>query len=366
MKNGKRQVERLAVLITVPYVPCVDKKREQTDSKDAARRIGTARTALLKWHSLHGRHDLPWRTSDPYAVLVSEFMLQQTTVATVTPRFHSWMKSFPTVVDLASAPEQRILSAWEGLGYYSRALRLQRAARAIVEQHAGKIPTEQAALLRLPGVGPYTAAAILAFAHDKPAVVLDTNIIRVLARWSNLLLPIDAATGRKALESIGADFFPRVGCRTTASALMDLGATLCRSGPPECSTCPLQKTCLATSPEKLPLKSPRAVTTKLNEYRAWHQKEGRLFLEQSTGPRWRGLWILPELGGKKPSGRALAEITYPITRYRVAMKVFRVAGKPPAGLQGFDVGQLASLPMPSPHRKVIEGLIHEGRLPKRP
>ncbi|MEI6376246.1 MAG: hypothetical protein WCO97_03535, partial [bacterium] len=91
-----------------------------------------------------------------------------------------------------------------------------------------------------------------------------------------------------------------------------------------------------------------------------------LFLEQSTGPRWRGLWILPELGGKKPNGRALAEISYPITRYRVAMKVFPVAGKPPSGLQGFDVGQLASLPMPSPHRKVIEGLIHEGRLPRRP
>jgi len=350
----------------VPYVPCVDKKREQPDSQDAARRITRSRTALLKWHSLHGRHELPWRTPDPYAVLVSEFMLQQTTVATVTPRFHSWMESFPTVADLAAAPEQRILSAWEGLGYYSRARRLHRAAQSIVAEHGGEIPADRSALLSLPGVGPYTAAAILAFAHDKPAVVLDTNIIRVLSRWSNLLLPIDTAAGKKALESIGADFFPSTGCRSMASALMDLGATLCRSGVPECSACPIQKTCLATSPEKLPVKSPRAVTTKLNEYRAWYQKEGRLFLEQSTGPRWRGLWILPELGGKTPTGRALAEITYPITRYQVAMKVFPVAGKPPAGLQGFDVEQLAALPMPSPHRKVTEQLIHEGRLPRRP
>ena len=347
-------------------MPCVDKKRAQPDSKEASRRIAKARTALLKWHALHGRHELPWRTPDPYAVLVSEFMLQQTTVATVTPRFHTWMENFPTVTALADAPEQRILSAWEGLGYYSRARRLHRAARSIVAAHGGEIPSDRAALLSLPGVGPYTAAAILAFAHDKPAVVLDTNIIRVLSRWSNLLLPIDASAGKKALESIGADFFPSTGCRSMASALMDLGATLCHSGAPECSACPLQKTCLATSPEKLPVKSPRAVTTKQNEYRAWHQKEGQLFLEQSAGPRWRGLWILPELGGKKPTGRALTEITYPITRYRVAMKVFPVGGKPPAELQGFDVGQLASLPMPSPHRKMIERLIHEGRLPRRP
>lgn len=339
-------------------MPCVDKKRELPDSKDAARRIAEGRAALLEWHDQYGRHDLPWRTSDPYAVLVSEFMLQQTTVATVMPRFHAWMENFPTITDLASATEQRILSAWEGLGYYSRARRLHQAAKAIVEQYEGVIPTEEAALLRLPGVGPYTAAAILAFAHDKPAVVLDTNIIRVLARWSNLILPIDTATGKKALENLGSVFFPREGCRTIASALMDLGATLCRSGSPECSICPLQKTCRASSPGNLPVKSPRAVTTKLSDYRAWYQRGEQLFLIQSSGPRWRNLWILPELGSKKPSGWAVVEITYPITRYRVAMKVFPVAGKPPAGLHGFNVEQLASLPMPSPHRKVIDQLIH--------
>jgi len=356
----------LAVLTTVPYVPCMDKKRARPDSKDAARRIAEGRAAILQWHALHGRHDLPWRTSDPYAVLVSEFMLQQTTVATVTPRFHAWLQSFPTIADLASAPEQRILTAWEGLGYYSRARRLHQTAKAIVEQYGGEVPSEKAALLRLPGVGPYTAAAILAFAHDKAAVVLDTNIIRVLARWSNLLLPIDTASGKKSLENLGVEFFPREGCRTIASALMDLGATLCRSGSPECSTCPLHKTCLASSPEILPVKSPRAVTTKLSDYRAWYQRDEQLFLIQSPGPRWRNLWILPELGLKKPGGRAVAEITYPITRYRFAMKVFPVAGKLPAGLHGFNAGQLASLPMPSPHRKVIEQLIHEGRLPRRP
>ena len=344
----------------------MDKKREQPDSKDDARRIARARTALLKWHSLHGRHDLPWRTPDAYAVLVSEFMLQQTTVATVTPRFHAWMKTFPTIADLAAAPEQQVLSAWEGLGYYSRARRLHGAARAIVTQYAGEVPTEEDALLSLPGVGPYTAAAILAFAHDRPAVVLDTNIIRVLSRWSDLQLPIDTAGGKKALEGIGADFFPRSGCRSMASALMDLGATLCRSGTPDCPACPLQKTCRASSPEKLPVKSPRAVTTKLHEHRAWHQKERLLFLKQSQGPRWRGLWVLPELGDRQPTGPVLAELTYPITRYRVAMKVFPVTGKPPSELRGFDVAQLAFLPMPSPHRKVIEQLIHEGRLPRRP
>jgi len=356
----------LAVFITVPYVACVDKKREYPDFQVDPHRIAKARTALLKWHVLHGRHDLPWRTSDPYGVLVSEFMLQQTTVATVIPRFQDWMNRFPTVSDLAQASEQQVLSAWEGLGYYSRARRLQEAARRIMELHAGVIPLENEALLNLPGVGSYTAAAIIAFAHDQPAVVLDTNIIRVLARWWNNWTPIDTAEGRKLMGYLGSDFFPQSGCRSVASALMDLGATLCQSGSPVCSACPLKKTCHAFSPEKLPLKAPRPVITKVNEHRAWYQKDGRLFLKQSSGPRWRGLWILPELNVKKPAGRCLAQITYPITRYRVTMKVFPISGEQPEGLQGFDTAQLSTLPMPTPHRKVIKQAIHEGRLPRRP
>ena len=335
----------------------VDKKKSHSHSNQISR-TASARKALLQWHEVHGRYELPWRKrSDPYAVLVSEFMLQQTTVTTVTPRFHAWMKRFPSISDLAGVEEQEVLAAWEGLGYYSRARRLHAAARSVMEHHHGEIPVEESDLLALPGIGAYTAAAIRAFAHDQHAVVLDTNIIRVLARWGNMTSPIDTAQGRSSLDAIADTFFPNTGCRTIASALMDLGAMVCTSGTPDCKECPLQKTCTAASPETLPKKSPRAVTTKLLEHRACFQKGDHLYLEQSQGPRWRGLWILPDLGSAKPSGRVMTEITYPITRYRVTMKVYSVKSAIPAGLKGFSQEELVNLPIPSPHRRAIAAIL---------
>jgi A/G-specific adenine glycosylase len=332
----------------------VDKKKQSRHDIRRIRKARRALKALLEWHRDNGRHDLPWRRDhDPYAVLVSEFMLQQTTVATVMPRFLSWMRLFPTIADLAAASEQEVLAAWEGLGYYSRARRLHAAAEAIVERHGGCVPSAEEDLLALPGIGSYTAAAIRAFAHDKPAVVLDTNIIRVLARWGTITAPIDTAIGRNALLELATSFFPDEGCRAVASALMDLGATVCTSGKPDCDACPLRRSCAAESPERLPAKSPRKVTTNITEHRAWVFLRGKLHLEHSSGPRWKGLWILPELGERKPTGRTVAELTYPITRYRVTMKVYPVKTAPLAGLQGFSVADLAALPIPSPHRKAI-------------
>ena len=337
----------------MPYQRLVDKKRPAA-KKAVPVRIEEARKGLLKWHAAHGRHDLPWRGShDPYAVLVSEFMLQQTTVASVMPRFADWMRRFPGLADLAAATEQEVLSAWEGLGYYSRARRLHAAAKKIVEQHSGILPDSEEHLLDLPGIGAYTAAAVLAFAHNRRAVVLDTNINRVLVRWGNLTTPIDKAAGKKALGNLAAVFFPKSGCRDIASSLMDLGATLCTAGKPRCNVCPLQGTCLAIFPENLPKKSPRRVTTRITEHRAWFQRGRKLHLEQSEGPRWRGLWILPELGASQPSGQPLAEFTYPITRYRVTMRVFAVKGSVPVGLHGFTRKEIPALPIPSPHRKAI-------------
>lgn len=314
-----------------------------------------ARRALLSWHGRAGRHDLPWRRKNtPYAVLVSEFMLQQTTVATVIPRFADWMKRFPSLPALAAASEQEVLSAWEGLGYYSRARRLHSAAKSIIERHGGSVPDSEEALLTLPGIGAYTAAAILAFAHDRSAVVLDTNINRVLARWGNVTVPIDTVAGKKAIANLAGSFFPETGCRDVASALMDLGALVCSAGKPDCNTCPVKSTCSATTPETLPKKSPRRVTTRLTEHRAWFQRGQKLHLRQSEGPRWRGLWILPELGTATPTGRWITEITYPITRYSITMKVFPVKGALPGKLRGFSREELAGLPIPSPHRRAIE------------
>jgi A/G-specific adenine glycosylase len=344
----------LAVFTKVPYEAFVDKQKSPSIKARNAR-IPVARKALLRWHADHGRHGLPWRRNhDPYGVLVSEFMLQQTTVTTVTPRFQDWMKRFPTIGKLATASEQEVLSAWEGLGYYSRARRLHGAAQVIVRDHGGIFPIAEADLLALPGIGEYTAAAIRAFAHDAPAVVLDTNILRVLARWGNITAPIDTAPGKELLRNLAASFFPKTGCRAVASALMDLGALICTPGKPECAVCPLQKTCSATSPEKLPKKSPRPVTTKLTEHRAWIHLGGKLHLEQSEGPRWEGLWILPELGTAQPSGPRIAEITYPITRYQVTMKLFPVKERLSERWISFSPGEIEGLPMPTPHRKAVE------------
>lgn len=333
------------------------------DKKKRARRITADRvrkacTDLLHWHAVHGRHGLPWRRgNDPYAVLVSEFMLQQTTVGAVQPRFEFWMRRFPTFADLAEAPEQDVLGAWEGLGYYSRARRLHQSARAIVTRHGGILPDDEAVLRSLPGIGAYTAAALLAFAHDKPAVVLDTNITRVLSRWSDLAEAVDTAAGRTILRKTASSFFDTAGGRDLASALMDLGATLCISGHPRCSLCPLWKTCRATSPEKLPVKAPRPVVTKRTEFRGWCEAGGSVLLRQSPGPRWKGLWILPEIVGETTAGRPLAEIIYPITRFRVTMKVYRIRGRYPPGLQPFTAEELSALPMPTPHRKVVLKII---------
>ena len=338
----------------MPYPSDVDK---QKSASSPSHRTSRARRHLLAWHGKNGRHALPWRLdSDPYSVLVSEFMLQQMTVATVTPRFAAWMTRFPDIAALAAASERDVLSAWEGLGYYSRARRLYAAARAIIDRHGGCIPRSEEELLSLPGIGAYTAAAVRAFAFDERAVVLDTNIIRVLARWGDLTTPVDTAAGKKTLQSLAGDFFPKGGCRAVASALMDLGATLCTAGKPACDACPLRITCLADRPEQLPLKSPRRVATKVSESRAWHLRDGKLYLQLSEGPRWKGLWILPELDGAVV-GRPLVEHTYPITRYRVTMKVWATKGRTPKGLHGFTPEEIESLPIPSPHRRAIEAAL---------
>ena len=355
MKRGRHGAEQaLAVSATVPYASHVDKQKRKSPAPPA--RIRSALSSLLAWHRIHGRHDLPWRRKQhPYAVLVSEFMLQQTTVTTVSPRYELWMKRFPTLRDLAAASEQEVLSAWEGLGYYSRARRLHAAAKAILELHGGTVPRAEEELLALPGIGSYTAAAVRAFAHDQRAVVLDTNIVRVLARWGNVTAPVDKAEGGKTLQSLAEAFFPEAGCRAVATALMDLGAMVCTPGKPDCSACPLEASCRAENPERLPSKSPRKVVTKLAEHRAWIERRGKLYLQCSEGPRWRGLWILPELGERTPSGPPLAQLTYPITRYRVTMKVHRVSGPLPGeALEGFSREQLGALPIPTPHRKAIE------------
>jgi A/G-specific adenine glycosylase len=202
---------------------------------------------LLAWYDAHGR-ELPWRAAtgeapSPYEVLLSEFMLQQTTVATVKARFAAFLARFPTIHALAAADEGEVLHAWQGLGYYRRARALHACARAIVEQHGGEVPSDETVLRALPGIGPYTASAIRAIAHGGPSVPVDGNVMRVMARLHGVDAPLPAAVPE--LRGLAA----RLTCAdrpgSVAEALMDLGATVCRPRRPACLVCPWRPACRA-------------------------------------------------------------------------------------------------------------------------
>ncbi|MFO3796656.1 MAG: A/G-specific adenine glycosylase, partial [Anaerolineales bacterium] len=200
---------------------------------------------LLEWYCRH-RRELPWRGHvDAYAIWVAEVMLQQTRVEAVIPYFERWMRSFPNVAALAQASEKEVLRLWEGLGYYQRALNLQRAARLIVEQYGGELPRQVEALRRLPGIGPYTAAAIASFAFGMDEIALDGNLKRVLARLSDLDRPLDKKEAQKQLEHFAHQHLPKGRSAEFNQALMDLGAEICLPERPLCETCPLQAFCQA-------------------------------------------------------------------------------------------------------------------------
>ena len=198
---------------------------------------------LLSWYSEHARN-LPWRDHvDPYAIWVSEIMLQQTRVETVLPYFKSWMQAFPTLSVLARAAEQEILNAWEGLGYYGRARNLHRAAKEVVNVHGGILPRDMRALRALPGIGRYTAGAIASIAFGMNEPVLDANVKRVYARIFDLSLAVNSSKGEKWLWQVATDNLPDKQAGIFNQALMDLGATICLPKSPICRQCPVREFC---------------------------------------------------------------------------------------------------------------------------
>ncbi len=304
---------------------------------------------LAAWYEKYAR-DLPWRrTNDPYAVLVSEFICQQTTVAAAVPLFERWMTRFPTVSALAAASEDDVLAVWQGLGYYSRGRNLLKAARAVVADWDGEIPASLADLERLPGVGRYTACAVAAFAFDQPAPVVDANVARVLARLHDFRDSIDSATGKTFLESAAASLQPARGGRLHNSAMMELGALVCRPRTPLCLACPVRDECRAVEPETLPVKRPRAVTEHVTERRAFVFDGHSVFLQSASGSRWRGMWLLPEVS----EGNPIHVETYPITRFRVRMEVVLQRPGVTENLRAFPVTEIAEVAIPAPHRRVI-------------
>ena len=324
--------------------------------------------ALVDWFAAWGKN-YPWRqTRDPYAVLVSELMLQQTQIATVLARryFENWMEKFPTTAVLARAREEEILKAWEGLGYYRRARNLQKAAAAIEAQHGGVFPREVEAILALPGVGQYTAGAVASFAFGDSAPIVDGNIARVLARLFDFHGEIDSTAGSRQLWQWAGELVPGARAREYNSGLMELGQTLCAVAEPQCGSCPVAAFCLTESPRALPKRKPRVKTTHVDEHVRLVAKAGKVLLEQESGRRREGLWKLPEL----PESRLgvcelLHEMKYSITRYRVTLRVYadRQRGRDLGdGEAWFAREELESLPMPSPYRKALVALTESGRI----
>ncbi len=334
---------------------------------DALKARAEFRNALAEWFSENGR-DYPWRrTLEPYAVLVSEVMLQQTQIATVLGRgfFTRFLETFPDVESLAVADDERLLKAWEGLGYYRRVRMLRETARAVIAGHGGKFPTEIEALLKLPGVGRYTAGALRAFAFDLPAAVVDGNVARVLSRLMDFSDPVDDTAGQKRMWEWAESLADPQRSRIHNSAQMELGQTICRPGVPNCLACPVATFCKTREPENLPFKRQKTVITAVDEHALWlTDRKGRLLLHRESGKRREGLWKLPT---REAAGISrlpvLAEERYTITRYRVTLRVHDGSV-----LQGFKPGNdevwqerdaFSTLAMPSPFRRVIERLLED-------
>lgn len=314
--------------------------------------------ALVDWFTTYGR-DYPWRrTTDPWAILVSEIMLQQTTIPTVLGRYDTWMQQFPTPAALAAATEEEALRSWEGLGYYRRVRALQAAARAIMEQHSGHFPADEASIRALPGIGDYTVGALLSFAYNRPAPLVDANVSRVFARLFNDATPVDSPAGRKRHWQLAATLVHPTNPRAYNSALMELGQTICTSGTPDCLLCPLRAWCQATNPAALPVKLPRKQITSIEHHDILQlTADGLLMEKQPSGKRHEGMYRLPrrpaEFCATLPH---LADQKYSITRYKVTRHLYRAPADsaPQPGEEFIPLPHLATTPMASPDRKIIE------------
>jgi A/G-specific adenine glycosylase len=272
--------------------------------------VDRIREKLVDWYH-DARRDLPWRLDrDPYRILVSEMMLVQTTVTAVVPYFERFLRRFPTVTALAEADEAAVIKQWEGLGYYRRARQLHAAARAIAERHGGQVPDDPETLRALPGVGRYIAGAVLSFAFDRPAPILEANTQRVLARWLAWRGDLKTSRSQARLWDAAARLVPDQGAATFNQAFMELGALVCTPRAPSCLFCPVSAECGARQlglQESLPVTTPKPPPLEVEEACALVTRAGRLLIVQrAAGGLWEGFWEFPtiHLSGADPGGRS--------------------------------------------------------------
>lgn len=330
--------------------------------------------ALLAWYRAHARR-LPWREAPSlYKTVVSEFMLQQTQVKTVLPYFARWMAELPDFAALAAAPEERVLKLWEGLGYYSRARNLHRLARAIAAQP--QAPRTPEAWRELPGVGPYTAAAITSISFGTLAACVDGNVVRILARLTANGTPFrDSATAAKTFAPLAEALLPASAPGDHNQAMMELGATVCLRQNPLCTVCPVLKFCVAGQcgdPEAYPRLAQKKIE-QLTVIRVWCERDDSLLLHRAaTGARrLASQHELPtaEQAGLAPAkitaGRLLAKKKRSITRFQITESIYAaVAPRRKAGheLVWIALAELDAITVSGPHRRWIWELL-AGRRP---
>lgn len=305
--------------------------------------------ALLLWFA-QAKRDLPWRrTADLYAIWVSEVMLQQTQVATVIPYFERFLARFPTPQALAEAPEAEVLRLWEGLGYYRRARQLHAAARQIVTAHGGVFPQTFDAVRGLPGVGRYTAGAVLSIGLDQRLPILEANSVRVLARLSGYAGPTTTSGGQKHLWQIAEAVLPQRDCGAFNQALMELGSALCTPKNPACEACPVSRWCRArelNAQETIPSPKPRKIFEAVLEAAVVVWRNRKVLVRHcQPGERWAGLWDFPRFrmsagndadsalqldlshklagaGLAAKIGARLTTLKHGVTRFRITLAVF--------------------------------------------
>ncbi|MEA3403408.1 MAG: A/G-specific adenine glycosylase [Armatimonadota bacterium] len=367
---------------------------EQGRQMRDAQRASRIRELLLAWFD-EQRRDLPWRRSDdPYRIWVSEIMLQQTQVERVVPYYERFLEAFPTVHDLAGADVDEVLRLWEGLGYYSRARNLHRAACMMVEAHGGRFPRGLEEALALPGVGRYTAGAILSIAYHEPVPAVDANAARVLARLFAVDGRIDGGEGRQRIEELAQLTLSRKRPGDFNQALMELGAMICTAGRPGCLLCPATEVCAGRAAGRETEIPPpgRAATRRQRAVAGVIRRDGRVLVaKRDEESHWPGLWEFPAVilegdqradealreylaantGLEVAIGEVLAELSYGIMNRRVDLTArwcevtggeTRASGH--ERVRWMAPEELPEVAMPSPHRALAE-IVQERMAKKR-
>lgn len=319
-----------------------------------------ASVALLCWYAVDKRR-LPWRAEggarpDPYRVWLSEIMLQQTTVAAVKPYFAAFTQRWPTVAALAAAADAEVMAAWAGLGYYARARNLLACARAVAHDHGGRFPEDEADLRRLPGIGPYTAAAIAAIAFGRRTAAVDGNVERVVARLFAVGEPLPAA--RPRLRALAETLVPQEAAGDFAQAMMDLGATVCTPRNPACSRCAIRPWCAASAegdPARYPLKTPKAARPRRRGIAYWLEHDGQvLLIRRPAKGLLGGMLALPETEPAPAAWEDAGAVAHVFTHFALTMELrcADVAGSAPEGLW-WPVERLDEAGLPTLFAKLV-------------